>query len=270
MMVVGPVRPVWPLVGPVWGSSVGKGGKRSDIIAEEIAEYVRRERLETGDRLPSERKLSDKLGVCRCSLREALRLLEAQGLVRVETGIGCFVAEQDDPLGIGADVVSHADTIELVELQATVAARAASLAAQRGTLDQRAALKSLADSLGPNATHRQVLDVAERMDALIGAASGNPLIDLLDDRLVELTGFVRQSIVRSPRTRTAFREQLAELARSIGEGDWRAARDAARQQVLFGPVALGLVRREDLDEEASDWLALETGNVAAISIAARD
>ncbi|WP_158865194.1 FadR/GntR family transcriptional regulator [Leifsonia sp. AG29] len=45
-------------------------------------------RLHPGDHLPAERALSAELGVARSSVREAIRVLEAMGLVRTQTGSG--------------------------------------------------------------------------------------------------------------------------------------------------------------------------------------
>ncbi|HIE38520.1 MAG TPA: GntR family transcriptional regulator [Anaerolineales bacterium] len=48
--------------------------------------------LEAGDRLPSEATLADQLGISRATLREALRLLEEEGVIVRRQGIGTFVA----------------------------------------------------------------------------------------------------------------------------------------------------------------------------------
>ena len=57
-----------------------------------VLEHVERDlldgRLGPGDRLPSERDLAADLGVGRSSVREALRVLEAMGLIRTATGSG--------------------------------------------------------------------------------------------------------------------------------------------------------------------------------------
>ena len=57
-------------------------------VREQIREYIRSERLQPGDRLPSERGLSAQLGVSRTSLRQALTALRVEGLVEVRHGQG--------------------------------------------------------------------------------------------------------------------------------------------------------------------------------------
>lgn len=72
---------------------------RSTRAFEEIAAQIRTElaegRLRVGNRLPSERALSERFGVSRNTLREALRSLEHAGLVRLQKGAtgGAFITE---------------------------------------------------------------------------------------------------------------------------------------------------------------------------------
>ncbi|MEE8391995.1 MAG: GntR family transcriptional regulator [Anaerolineae bacterium] len=58
------------------------------LLASQIAEG----RLQPGDALPSERQLCDEFNVSRTTVREALRELSSQGLIRTVPGRGAFVA----------------------------------------------------------------------------------------------------------------------------------------------------------------------------------
>lgn len=64
-------------------------------VAAQIREELAKGRLKIGDRLPSERALSEQFGVSRNTLREALRSLEHAGLVRLQKGAsgGAFITE---------------------------------------------------------------------------------------------------------------------------------------------------------------------------------
>lgn len=62
-------------------------------IAEGLIGQIESGELTPGDQLPPERDLSEKLGVNRLTLRRALRVLEAQGLIIRKHGIGTYVAE---------------------------------------------------------------------------------------------------------------------------------------------------------------------------------
>lgn len=60
-------------------------------IADQLSELVRRGEFKPGDRLPSERDLSQQFNVSRASVREALIALEIDGLIDVRVGLGVFV-----------------------------------------------------------------------------------------------------------------------------------------------------------------------------------
>jgi GntR family transcriptional regulator, transcriptional repressor for pyruvate dehydrogenase complex len=61
-------------------------GRLSEEIAEQIKAAIRDGRLRPGDRLPPERELTTRFGVSRMSVRDALRALEANGLIEVRVG----------------------------------------------------------------------------------------------------------------------------------------------------------------------------------------
>ena len=64
-------------------------------VAEEIKDWVVERGLQPGDRLPGEAELIDRFGMSKGTIREAMRLLQAQGLIETKTGPGggSFVGE---------------------------------------------------------------------------------------------------------------------------------------------------------------------------------
>jgi DNA-binding FadR family transcriptional regulator len=61
-------------------------GRISGMIVEQVRELIRGGRLVAGDRLPSERELAEQFGVSRVTVRDALRSLEATGLLDIMVG----------------------------------------------------------------------------------------------------------------------------------------------------------------------------------------
>lgn len=62
--------------------------KRSDKLAEELKDFIARNNLLPGDKLPQEKELIDKYGAAKSTVREALKSLETQGLITTRTGPG--------------------------------------------------------------------------------------------------------------------------------------------------------------------------------------
>src|SRR5262249_32772284 len=62
--------------------------KAATVLAKNIVREIRRRELAPGAKLLSEQKMVERYGVARGSLREALRFLELQGVVRIKSGPG--------------------------------------------------------------------------------------------------------------------------------------------------------------------------------------
>lgn len=62
-------------------------------VAEHLRILIHRGEVGPGDRLPAERELAEQLGVARMSLRDAIKVLQADGYVEVRRGArgGTFV-----------------------------------------------------------------------------------------------------------------------------------------------------------------------------------
>lgn len=70
-----------------------EAGKLSQSVVHQIELLILRGILRPGERLPSERELSDRLGVSRPSLREAIAELQDRGLLTSRPNAGIFVAD---------------------------------------------------------------------------------------------------------------------------------------------------------------------------------
>jgi GntR family transcriptional regulator, transcriptional repressor for pyruvate dehydrogenase complex len=80
-----------------------------DIIIKQIKDLLITGQLKPGDRLPPERKLSEKLGVGRTHVREAIRKLEFYGILRTRPQSGTYVAA----IGISALESMIADILKI-------------------------------------------------------------------------------------------------------------------------------------------------------------
>ena len=69
-------------------NAAASGGSRPVRVAEQIKEWVVARGLRAGDRLPSEPELIERFGMAKGTIREAMRILEAQGLIKTRTGPG--------------------------------------------------------------------------------------------------------------------------------------------------------------------------------------
>ncbi|HEV2013257.1 MAG TPA: GntR family transcriptional regulator [Candidatus Dormibacteraeota bacterium] len=71
----------------------GQSRFRYEEARDQIVAFISAERLTRGQRLPTERQLAETLGVSRPTLRQALELLEKDGLIERRQGSGTYVAE---------------------------------------------------------------------------------------------------------------------------------------------------------------------------------
>ncbi len=108
-------------------------------VAQQLQALMHQGRLAIGERLPSERELSDLLGVSRPAVREALRLLEVMGYLRTDAGRGTFVCSIT-PAAPPRASLEQLDLFEderlfeeLTVVRETVEPRLAALAAQHAS-----------------------------------------------------------------------------------------------------------------------------------------
>jgi GntR family transcriptional repressor for pyruvate dehydrogenase complex len=88
----------------------------ADALTHGILALMRDEQLQAGDRLPSVRELSDRFGVAVPTLREAIRRLEAFGVIEVRHGSGIFVRSAHPPLMMANPHANAIDSQVILDL----------------------------------------------------------------------------------------------------------------------------------------------------------
>jgi GntR family transcriptional regulator, rspAB operon transcriptional repressor len=161
---------------------------------------------------------SQRLGVSRTPLREALSRLAAEGLVSTHSGRGVVVT------AVSADNVT-----ELFEVREALEVQAARLAARRRDPETFATLRAeFQDVDGLLTDKRHYYELVGRLDDAIDAAAGNPfLVSSLDGVRTHVARIRRLSQDDPARLRDAAREHL-QILDAIIEGDESLAASATR------------------------------------------
>lgn len=216
-----------------------KREKVSDVVVQVIRDYIAKNSLEPGDKLPSERELAASLNVGTRSVREALSNLEARGVVRIEHGRGTFVDEKyrddfaqflADSLELGS-VGDQEMLLDLMYVRKIIETSAVADAANRLSEEGACRLSEIVEML-KSASADGDIESYNRIDILlhktIVGLTENRILKTLYDRLSDLfarsfakTGYLPGSPYRSLREHT-------DLVESILAGDVESARKQIR------------------------------------------
>lgn len=94
----------------------------SEVVAEHLQQQIQSEEYKLDQQLPTEPELMKQFGVGRSSIREAIRMLENTGLLRVQQGVGTFVASKQamaEPLSKRLQSAKETDIREVRDLLET-------------------------------------------------------------------------------------------------------------------------------------------------------
>jgi len=228
----------------------------SDTVVDQILALIENGRLQAGMQLPGERELVEQLQVGRASVREALRILEAQGNIEVRPGIGAFITGDATNLS-GQEAIkvwfrdNASEVLKMLDIREALERRAASLAAKLGDEKCLADLKAVLDEAETFIARNDLEQLSyadQRFHRLLTRASGNELLAQLNDGAIEATISPRHSIQRLPgRARTSLNEHHVVLRALMGR-DPVAAEQAILQHLSSARAAI-LTLRDDKPPE---------------------
>ncbi|GAA4605924.1 DNA-binding FadR family transcriptional regulator [Actinoplanes octamycinicus] len=199
---------------------------RTDEVQQRIKQLILERGLSAGDPMPTELDLLDEINVSRNSLREALKALQAVGIVEIKHGFGMYVG-----------------TMSLVSLvdELTFHGRM-SLQAGRNDLRHLVEIREVLESgliqqviAAPNAPTDELAAVMEQMEAEARAGAVSPETDKrFHELLYEPLGnpLVIQLLA-------AFWDVYHALHTDIGEADESPVEIAARHRRVYDAVRAG-------------------------------
>jgi DNA-binding FadR family transcriptional regulator len=204
---------------------------RSAELAQAVIDLITRQGLAPGAPLPTEAQLTADLGTSRGPLREALKSLQAQGIVEVRHGYGTFVGLA------GADVIlpwltfrtrsvsTLADLLDVREMIEIGLTRR--LAADGAPADTVAALRSCVATMlaggGGSA------DADRRFHEIICAAAGNELARDLVRVFWQAYASTEHQIGERVSDAAALADRHERIVRALAAGDAAGAEDAVRR-----------------------------------------
>lgn len=163
----------------------------TDDLAQRIKQLIQAGEHQEGDRLPSIAEMARRFGVGHPTLREALKKLEALGVVDIRHGSGVYVGKNGDTLlfsnPIYAGGVSRKLLVDLIEARIAIELRSVALAATSATAADLAEMRRLLATAEENLDNDAVLSAANMsFHRVIAQASGNTVLGQMLEVLVGL------------------------------------------------------------------------------------
>ncbi len=211
---------------------------RQESIFEKIISHIKDQlncgNLNAGDQLPTERDLSEMMGVNRHSVREAFRVLEFLGVIERKVGVGTVVKNVGQDLL--AERLKHAPDFspdsflcELLELRMVLEPAMASLAAKRATeaeIEEMAhairELKAKVDHVGEAAS----ADI--RLHMVIAKATHNITFSRLFEPVLSMLSHIRERMKKVRSRRQSIITEHEDIFNAIESRDSKKAEEAMR------------------------------------------
>ena len=234
--------------------------KLSQAVVRQIERLILQGILRPGERLPAERELSERLGVSRPSLREAVSELQASGLLTARPGAGIYVAEVLGSAFAPALIRlfgSHDEAVfDYLDFRSDMEGLAAERAARLGSDTDLAVIAAIFAKMEVahqkrNPEDEAALDAQFHM-AIIEASHNVIMLHMMRsmyDLLREGVFYNRQIMFRQKNTRDLLLDQHRAINAALQQRDPEAARAAVSAHMGFVRTALSEDRRAQSNEK---------------------
>ncbi|WP_228122587.1 FadR/GntR family transcriptional regulator [Saccharothrix syringae] len=203
-----------------------------DAVLRHVESELTAGRLGVGEQLPAERRLAEELGVSRATVREAIRVLQAMGVVRSGVGSGPDAGTTviaDPAGGLGAALRLHLATrrlpmADLVDTRVMVESHSVRAAARTPDHPELARAADLlarmeAPDLDADAFHQLDADFHVALTAAAGNAVNTAVMAALRDAIHRTVTDAVRALPDWSRTAVRLRREHRGILRAVREGD---------------------------------------------------
>ena len=212
--------------------------KIAESIARQILRDIQRQGLKPGSMLPPENAMLERFGIGRGSLREALRILEVNGLVTLKPGPkGGPVVAAHDPRDFGQVMTLHLESLgatyhQLLEARVEYEVLLARMAAEREGDEAGEIVRASLQSPSAEADgETQYASVTGGFHHAVGQASGNPVIALAADAIYAIWTVRVTEVLYPPDERPLVHQQHEAIARAIQRHEAKRAELLMREHM---------------------------------------
>lgn len=193
-----------------------------DVVFNTLRQGILKGELKPGERL-MEIHLANKLGVSRTPIREAIRMLELEGLVKMVPRKGAEVAR-----------ISKQDLRDVLEVRRSLDSLAVSLACSRITDEEKKTLSQAEDEFERSINTKDATTIAEAdvkfHDVILKASKNGRLVQMVNN-LAERVYRYRLEYIKDSRNHERLIEEHRRIMRYIEAGDAENARNAIEMHI---------------------------------------
>ena len=215
-------------------------------VVEKVLELISSGAWKPGFRLPSERELSEAFGVSRTVVREAVKALEARGVLESATGSGVSVRRADFNM-VSRSLQTYMQLsrsvdfeIRLNEVRRVLEVELVALAADRATPEQRVQLRQICEQMrAGDKTAQQMAELDFRLHITLAEATQNELFKILLAPLIDqLRDHITLTWEGFPRPVDLVLDQHEAIVSAVESGDAETARQAMIKHLAFSREVL--------------------------------
>jgi GntR family transcriptional regulator, transcriptional repressor for pyruvate dehydrogenase complex len=199
-------------------------------ILAQLREYVATAGLTAGDRLPSERELAENMGVSRASIKQAIVVLEVQGLVEIRHGGGTYLRKDSLNIEPITTLVERRRRLpDVLDAREALETKLAELAALRRTEDDLVELDAALAAMRVEIEEGEFGENGDRRfhAAVTNAAHSDLLAEFMHEIAEQIAESRHESLQQPGRPQRSL-TQHAQIAEAIRARDTTAAVAAMR------------------------------------------
>lgn len=202
-------------------------------VLQRLRQYVAEGGLRAGDRLPPERDLAQRLGVSRASVKQAIVVLEVQGLVEVRHGGGTYLVRDSLDVEPVEEMVERRRRLpDVLEAREALETKLAELAAERRTDADLAAMRSALEVMAEEiAAGGHGVEGDRLFHAAVTAAAHSGLLAEFMRSIAPQIAESRTESLRQPARPARSLAQHRAILEAIDAGEPRRAATAMRRHV---------------------------------------